>query len=231
MAAESDGVFGMVPSSGDEQPMDLSRASRKPTRLMPPLIPISLLRSGHHHRQFPNKDNLGTKRVTLPQQKSDVKNQTEETVTEGLQQNTKSDWRDNQVSPKRSRLCSEDGWTQSPRLDRARSVPQLNPLPSLQRHKSLSESRIPVTTAEAEAKFQLETFPAWQVNTSSEHIVEEDLQRRLHFPDKDELIKSSWIYIGYYSQLLHRFQAQELLRQFALQHERDTQDEKVRELF
>lgn len=221
----------MVPSSGDEQPMDLSRASRKPTRLMPPLIPISLLRSGDHYRQVPNKDTVGTKRIALPQQKSVVKPQTEETLTERLEEDTKGEWRDSQASPKRSRLCSEDGWVQPPRLDRARSVPQLNPLPSLQRHKSLSESRIPVTTAEAEAKVHEENFPVWRFDRSSEHLVEEDLQQRLRFPDNDALIKSSWIYIGYYSQLLHRFQAQELLRRFALQHERDSQDEQVREHF
>lgn len=231
MAAASDGVINMVPSSGDEQPMDLSRASRKSTRLMPPLIPISLLRSGrHHHRQFPNKDTVGTKRVALPQLISVAKNQTQETVTERLEESTKVDWRDNQASPKRSRLCGEDGWVQSPRLDRARSVPQLNPLPTLQRHKSLSDSRIPVTTAEADAKVREESFPAWRFDSSSEHLVEEDLQR-LRFPDNDALIKSSWIYIDYYSQLLHRFQAQEILRRFALQHERDAQDDKVRKHF
>lgn len=231
MAAESDGVTDMVPSSGDEQPMDLSRASRKPTRLMPPLIPISLLRSGHHHRQFPNKDNVGAKRIALSQQISVAKNQTEEAVTERLEENTKGDWRDNQDSPKRSRLCGEEGWVQSPRLDRARSVPQLNPLPTLQRYKSLSESRIPVTTAEADAKVREENFPAWRFDSSSEQLVEEDLQQRLRFPDNDALIKSSWIYIDYYSQLLHRFQAQEILRRFALQQERDAQDDKVRKLF
>lgn len=231
MAAASDGVIDMVPSSGDEQPMDLSRASRKSTRLMPPLIPISLLRSGHHHRQFPNKDTVGTKRIALPQLISVAKNKTQETTTERLEESTKGDWRDNQASPKRSRLCSEDGWVQSPRLDRARSVPQLNPLPTLQRHKSLSESRIPVTTAEADAKVREETFPAWRFDSSSEHLVEEDLQQRLRFPDNDALIKSSWVYIDYYSQLLHRFQAQEILRRFALQNERDAQDDKVSKHF
>jgi hypothetical protein len=94
----------------------------------------------------------------------------------------------------------------------------------------LSDSRIPVTTAEADAKVREESFPAWRFDSSSEHLVEEDLQR-LRFPDNDALIKSSWIYIDYYSQLLHRFQAQEILRRFALQHERDAQDDKVRKHF
>lgn len=235
MAAESDGVFGMVPGSGDEQPMDLSQASRKPARLMPPLIPISLLRSGCHHRRILNKDTVGTKRVAIPQNISVVENETEEIVPERLQESTKDiDWRGSQVSPKRSRLCSEGGWAETPRLDRARSVPQLTPLPSLQRHKSLSESRIPVAAAEAEAKVTAheETFPAWGIDSPSEHLSEEDLRQRLRLTDSnDALLKSSWIYIGYYSQLLHRFQAQELLRQFALQHQRDTQNDKVRETF
>lgn len=230
MAAESDGVFGMVPGSEDEQPMDLSRASRKSTRLMPPLIPISLLRSGCHHRRFLKKDTAGTKRVAIAQQMSVVKSESEETVPEKLKHNAKDyDWTENQDSPKRSRLCSENGWVGPPRLDRARSVPQLTPLPSLQRHKSLSESRIPVAMAEAKAKANAheEAFPTWGPDSSSEHLSEEDLRQRLQLADNDALLKSSWIYIGYYSQLLHRFQAQELLRQFALQHQRDAQDDQI----
>jgi hypothetical protein len=231
MAAESDGIFGMVPGAEDEQPMDLSRASRKSTRLMPPLIPISLLRSGCHHRRFVKKDTTGTKRVAIAQQMSVVKSEPEEIVPEKLKHNAKDyDWTENQDSPKRSRLCSENGWVGTPRLDRARSVPQLTPLPSLQRHKSLSESRIPVAAAEAEARANAhkEAFHSWGVDSPSEHPSEEDLRQRLQLTDNDALLKSSWIYIGYYSQLLHRFQAQELLRQFALQHQRDSQDEQVR---
>jgi hypothetical protein len=98
----------------------------------------------------------------------------------------------------------------------------------------LSESRIPVAAAEAEAKANVceEAFPALGLESPSEHISEEDLRQRLRLTDSnDALLKSSWIYIGYYSQLMHRFQAQELLRQFALQHQRDTQNEKVREAF
>lgn len=224
----------MVSGSEDEQPMDLSRASRKATRLMPPLIPISLLRSVHHHRRFLHKDAVGTKRlaVAVPQQVPVVRNESDETVQERLQQSTKDAWKENQVSPKRSRLCSEDGWVESPRLDRARSVPQLNPLPSLQRHKSLSESRIPAATAECEAKVNVheEAFHAWRIDSPSEHLSEEDLRQRLRLSDNnDALLKSSWIYIGYYSQLMHRFQAQELLRQLALQHQRESQVDKVRE--
>jgi hypothetical protein len=234
MAAESDGMFGMVPGSEDEQPMDLSRASRKSTRLMPPLIPISLLRSACHQRRFSKRDASGTKRVAIAQQISVVKSESEDTVPEELKHNAKDfDWRDKQDSPKRSRLCSEDSWAGPARLDRARSVPQLTPLPSLQRHKSLSESRIPDATAEAEAKGNAheEAFSTWLADIPSDHLSEEDLRHRFQFTDNDALLKSSWIYIGYYSQLLHRFQAQELLRQFALQHQRDTQDEQVSEIF
>ncbi|XP_069693465.1 uncharacterized protein [Periplaneta americana] len=224
MAAESDGVLGMVSGPGDEQPMDLSRPSRKATRLVPALIPISLLRSGYHHRRVPNKDTAGTKRVALPSQISLVNNESEETVPERLQESTKDDdWRDHQVSPKRSRLGSGDNWGGAPRLDRARSVPQLTPLPSLQRHKSLSESRIPVATLEANAHDE-----SWGLDSPPDHLSEEDLRQRLQLTDSNgALLKSSWIYIGYYSQLLHRFQAQELLRQFALQHQRESQDDKV----
>ncbi|GLG93711.1 Uncharacterized protein GBIM_01052 [Gryllus bimaculatus] len=49
MAAESDGVPDMV--SGDDQPIDLSRTPRKPLRVMPPLIPIKLLRAGYTAQQ------------------------------------------------------------------------------------------------------------------------------------------------------------------------------------
>ena len=136
----------MVASSGDEQPIDLSRASKKSTRLMPPLIPISLLPYGYHQRRFLSKDLVGVKRSA----NIDNNDIVETNCKDG-------NWR---ISPKRSRL------------DRARSVPQLTPLPALQRHKSLSESRIPQ-------------------------------------PRRDE----PWLYIGYYSQLLHRFQAQFALQQ------------------
>jgi hypothetical protein len=96
----------------------------------------------------------------------------------------------------------------------------------------LSESRIPVASAEAEAKVTAheEVFRGWGIESPSENLSEEDLRQTLRLADSnDSLLKSSWIYIGYYSQLLHRFQAQELLRQIALQHERDTQNDKVRQ--
>jgi hypothetical protein len=201
---------------------------------MPPLIPISLLRSGCHRRRFTKGDFAGAKRFTAAQQMSAVKCESEETVPEELKQGAKDyDWRDKQDSPKRSRVCGEDGWVGPPRLDRARSVPQLTPLPSLQRHKSLSESRIPVATAEAQAKgiSDGEVFHTWGTDSPSEPLGDEVLRNRLQFTGNDALLKSSWIYIGYYSQLLHRFHAQELLRQFALHHQRDTQDDQVSTLF
>ena len=137
MAAESDGEPGLVASTVEEQPMDLSKRSKKTTRLVPPLIPISMLPSGFHQRRFLN-----------------LKRSASEDAAEV---EADSDWR---MTPKRSRL------------DRARSVPQLNPLPALQRHKSLSESRI------------------------AQPVPEEPCP-----------------YLGYYSQMLHHFQAKCVLEQ------------------
>ncbi|KAJ9579383.1 hypothetical protein L9F63_024509 [Diploptera punctata] len=120
MAAESDGELGMVANSVDEQPMDLSRASKK--------VDSSRSASDSH-----KSTTIWLSSTKIAQQRFSG-------------------------------------------LDRARSVPQLTPLPALQRHKSLSESRIAQ-------------------------------------PENDE----AWLYVGYYSQLLHRFQTHFALQQHQLE--------------
>ncbi|XP_068082187.1 uncharacterized protein [Anabrus simplex] len=245
MAAESDGIQDMV--SGEEEPIDLSKTPRKSLRLMPPLIPIRLLRPGYNQRQAvrPDDYNRGERALRpIPRLNAVVPHYPSQQTVVPIQQNNIRDWRErsavgeededeeeeetnDEVSRKRVRLEQEvgcDSWL-SQRLDRARSVPQLAPLPiPLQRHKSLSESRISVATAAGSAT---EDSSDWH---------EEELRQRLQMAtalqapgepgsDNEALLKSSWIYVGYYSQLLHRFQAQEMLRQIALQRHRDSPED------
>lgn len=286
MAAVSDGAPDMV--SGDDQPIDLSRTPRKPLRVMPPLIPIKLLRAGYAAQQASKQ--IKTNEITLAsliRGKTDIlANKDEdskcgaESVARSVGCGEASDADDEKeeddeedcgggdevaaTQDRRKRVRLENGAAAAPsgperwaRLDRARSVPQLTPLPpltplplALQRGKSLSESRIAAAAAAAAAErlrrgLKGDTHAASTVTRPSQ---EEAL--RLHLQaaalrsaaatategassggDESEgggrtagstAFNNSWIYVGYYSQLLHRFQAQELLRQLAIQHQSDS---------
>ncbi|PSN47084.1 hypothetical protein C0J52_19320 [Blattella germanica] len=214
MAADSDGLYGMVSNPGDDQPIDLSRGTKKSTRLMPPLIPISMLPSGYHQRRFSNREPLGAKRNAEP---SDRLAPTVEESTSDMPTARDDDWRESQSSPKRTRLSGEDGWGGTLRLDRARSVPQLAPIPSLQRYKSLSESRIPEAAAEAEAKASLGP------DTSSEIVRALELKHRLNLLGHNIDLTEILIYLSNYRQMYQNCQARELLRRLALQHQQDNQ--------
>nr|CAD7445218.1 unnamed protein product [Timema bartmani] len=272
MAAKSDGRS--VVKIEEEQPIDLSQAPRKPSRLMPPLIPISTLRAGLNISRVYN--NTATTKLTknptpllrkiqvvsrvlgqpdysnkcnkFSNNLSDtVKVEQSEIYEEDQKCSSQIDcgFNNSITSRKRCHLESDEDKEDWPakRLDRARSVPQLAPFPfPLERHKSLSESRIPTTSASSSQQDLTEVHGSilrniWGLNPS-ECDSKDEWQKRLELAasidtsnkqcnnnnnNNNDGDDDSWVYVGYYSQLLHKFQEQELLRQCALQHHKDEQ--------